>query len=197
MSATRELLLRLENCKLENFISDRCKYIKFPYEGINPTGINIEEGELLYGLVRCFKPRFMLETGTNVGVSTMYAALGMQDNGFGKIETLEYFHQMIPLAKENFAKAKLDQIIDVIGMDVKDYTPPHPIDFLWLDTELHSRFSEFEKFLPSVVNRGIICVHDMPEIHAEGFGKIPDSVLALHRIEVGTTCGVTVFQKRT
>jgi len=196
MSATRELLLRLGDCKLENFISDRCKYIKFPYEGINPTGINIEEGELLYGLVRCFKPKFMLETGTNVGVSTMYAGLAMSDNGFGRIETIEYFQTMIPLAEENFRKAGLDSIIKVIYGDVQSYNCTEQIDFLWLDTELKTRFSEFEKFLPLVANRGIICIHDMPEIHAEGFGNIPDSVMKLHRIEVGTTCGVTVFQKR-
>jgi len=70
------------------------------------------------------------------------------------------------------------------------------IDFLWLDTEPRTKFSEFEKFLPFVPNRGIICIHDMPYIHADGFGKIPESALNLHRIEVGTTCGMTVFQKR-
>lgn len=196
MSATRELLLRLGDCKVEPFIDNCCQYIKFPYVGINPTGINIEEGELLYGLVRCFKPKFMLETGTNVGVSTMYAALAMQDNGFGEIETLEYFKDMIPLAEENFRKVGLDHIIKVKYVDVKEYSTPKQIDFLWLDTELKTRFSEFEKFIPQVSNRGIVCIHDMPEIHAEGFGNVPESAMRLHRIEVGTTCGVTFFQKR-
>ena len=49
----------------------------------------LEEAAFLYGLVRVFKPKFVVETGCNIGLSTSALMLGLRDNGRGFLWTCD------------------------------------------------------------------------------------------------------------
>jgi hypothetical protein len=185
-------LVRCPNINFHRFV--------FPTEdGSDPTGINVEEGELLYGLVRVFKPRLMLETGTNIGVSAMYAALAMKDNGFGKLLTIEGFKDLIPVAQKYFDMVGVTEQVEIVHAMTEDFelNKDQDIDFMWLDTKIETRYPEMEKFYPKLTNGGIICVHDHPRLGENPmFGEVPNIARSMHRIEIQSGCGMTFFQKR-
>src|SRR5438270_10365431 len=54
----------------------------------------VEVLEFLRSLVRTVKPQTVVETGTFMGISTLWIAQGLKANGFGKIITLEYDAQV-------------------------------------------------------------------------------------------------------
>ena len=57
-------------------------------------GCESDVGIFLYGFVRMLKPKRILSTGIYSGISDMYIAQALKDNGFGRTTALEYeqFH---------------------------------------------------------------------------------------------------------
>lgn len=172
----------------------------------DPTGIAIEEGELLYGLVRTVKPVSILETGTNIGVSAQYMALALKDNGFGHLTTIE---------KDGFVARRAQDKINVMGLSsfvtiantttTEFFAGQHAdttYDFLWLDTELKERYNELVTLFPRVVPGGIICIHDLWCLEHHWYGGVPAQMREwiksgeLRGLTFKTDHGVTVFQKR-
>jgi predicted O-methyltransferase YrrM len=171
----------------------------------DPTGISIEEGELLYGLIRTTKPMSVLETGTNIGVSASYIALALKDNGLGgKLTTIEHDGTVANAAREKFRTMGLDNVT-VLNLSTHTYfagLTDEKFDFLWLDTELKERYNELLTLFPRVVPGGIICIHDLWMLDFDWFGGVPEAMKALFRggnlraLTFQTEHGVTVFQKR-
>ncbi len=172
----------------------------------DPTGIAIEEGELLYGLIRTVKPRLVLETGTNVGVSAQYIAVGLKDNGVGHLTTIEHDSTVAAKAREKLTAMNLDQYVTVLNTKTDaffaDLKPEDKFDFLWLDTELNQRYNELLTLWPHVVPGGIICIHDLWHLDFDWFGGVPEGMKKLIRegdlrgMTFKTDHGVTVLQKR-
>lgn len=46
-------------------------------------------GQLLYNLVRAVRPATVVEFGTSFGISTLYLAAAVRDNGTGRVITTE------------------------------------------------------------------------------------------------------------
>lgn len=182
------------------------KYHEFSHHDLknigDPTGIAIQEGEFLYGLVRLILPQRILETGTNIGVSTSYMALAMEHNGYGKIDTIEHSAIVANVAKDKFAKLGFQNIINVHNKKIEDFQPEGLYDLLWLDSELAIRYQELLRFFPFVSPGGIICIHDLWCLDFDEFGGVPDEMKLLIRngdlrgITFQTDHGVTIFQKR-
>lgn len=71
------------------------------------SSVDPEEGQLLYRLIRYYKPIHILELGTSLGISTFYQALGAKEyhpNLFNSIEGCPEIH--------NIAKNNLSQIME-------------------------------------------------------------------------------------
>jgi len=64
-------------------------------------------GQLLYRMVKEYKPKTILELGTSLGITTSYLANG---NTAAKIITMEGATQVAKIAKQNFNKLKLQNI---------------------------------------------------------------------------------------
>lgn len=175
------------------------EFLHTAISGNNPTGIANEEGEFLYGLVRMLRPTNVLETGTNIGVSTRYIAQGLFDNKKGRLVTIEHDKTCCQYAAERLVPYK--DYVEVLCGDVGHYTPPHNLDLLWLDTELRLRYGELVRFFPKVVPGGIICIHDLWCLDFNEFGGVPDQMKKwlrsgeLRVITFQTPHGVTMFQK--
>lgn len=196
-------------------------YWQFSHEDLkyvgDPTGIFVEEGELLYGLVRAMKPKSILETGTNVGVSTSYMALGLRDNlkygvGAAPIRTIEHNTDVAAMAVKKLGDMDLLQFVNVIAGGVDDFLDAMmrnpgqygaPYDLVWLDTELNHRYGEFVKVFPHVSPGGLICIHDLWELDNKEFGGLPLQVKEwlckgdVRVMPLNTGHGVTIFQKRS
>lgn len=168
----------------------------------DPTGISIQEGEFLYGLVRLILPKRILETGTNVGISTSYMALGMQHNGYGTIDTIEHDSTVAARARKKIAEMKFDNIITVHNTKVELFNAVGEYDLLWLDSELAIRYGELLRFWNNVAPGGIICIHDLHSLDFSEFGGVPQQMKDLIKsgqlrgVTFASDHGVTMFQKR-
>src|SRR5580693_6412812 len=51
--------------------------------------ISVDAGRLLYALVRAIRPQTVVEFGTSFGISTIFLAAAVADNGTGRVITTE------------------------------------------------------------------------------------------------------------
>jgi predicted O-methyltransferase YrrM len=77
----------------------------------------------------------VVEAGTSFGVSTLYLATAVRDNGGGTVIATEYEPQKAAAARRNFAAAGLEAYIDLREGDLRETLKPleAPIDFMLCD----------------------------------------------------------------
>src|SRR5690242_8923185 len=73
----------------------------------------VEVLEFLRTVVTTVKPDLIVETGTFSGLSTLWMAEGLQQNGRGRIVTCEFDPVVFAKAKERFEASELKQWIDL------------------------------------------------------------------------------------
>lgn len=100
------------------------------YLSISPT-----QGELLYALLRLFDARQVVEFGTSFGVSTIYLAAAVRDNGGGSVIGTELLDSKAVVARENLRQAGLDGIASVRVGDALERLrgDADAVDVLFLD----------------------------------------------------------------
>lgn len=79
--------------------------------------ISAAGGDLLYALVRSARPATVVEFGTSFGLSTIYLAAAVADNGTGRVVSTELSAHKVATARENLAEAGLDGVVDVLEGD--------------------------------------------------------------------------------
>lgn len=189
------------------------------FSSFNDAGIECETGEFLYSLVRLLKPKHILETGTHQGVGACYMALGLKDNGGGRLTTIEFLPQNFAVANARFQITGLKDHISPIFGDVANFNGDgdYLYDLILLDTEPQTRFAEFVRFEKNLKKGGFIFIHDLhrhmhqipsPD-HAESpyngfawpYGQIPAKMKELVKsglyrpIHFSTPRGLTGFYK--
>ncbi|MGW3350465.1 O-methyltransferase [Nonomuraea rubra] len=97
--------------------------------------ISAEGGRLLYTLVRAARPATVVEFGTSFGISTLYLAAAVRDNGAGRVVTTELSKDKIAAARRTFAETGLDDVITVLEGDARDTLAglSEPVGFVLLD----------------------------------------------------------------
>jgi predicted O-methyltransferase YrrM len=75
--------------------------------------VSAEGGRLLYSLVRAARPELVVEFGTSYGISTLYLAAAVRDNGVGRIVTSELSAVKVAAARANFAEAGVGELVEV------------------------------------------------------------------------------------
>lgn len=132
------------------------------YSMFNTGGVEIEVAEFLYSFVKMVKPRRILETGTHLGVSAMYMAKGLQENGGGgKIVTLEIFDENIRKSEALWRDTGVHGAIEVHKKPSLEYETQETFDVLFLDSEPDIRFDELLRFYPRLRPGGFILIHDL------------------------------------
>jgi predicted O-methyltransferase YrrM len=117
----------------ESAVQDFRKYfgmMKKAYMQIRP-----DFGRLLYMLVRLQKPTTIVEFGTSFGISSIYLATALHDNGGGRLITTELEPTKIMRARENLAEAGLIHLVEFRQGDAIETlrNEVDGIDFLLLD----------------------------------------------------------------
>jgi predicted O-methyltransferase YrrM len=97
--------------------------------------ISRQGGELLYILVRASRPNTIVEFGTSYGISTIYLAAAVADNGRGRVVSTELSKAKVLAARANLEEARLaDRVTILLGdamTTLNDF--PGPIDLVLLD----------------------------------------------------------------
>ncbi len=93
-------------------------------------------GNLLYSLIRSTGARTVVEFGTSFGISTIYLAAAVRDNGAGQVITSEFIEEKAAKAKDNLTRAGLADCVDFrVGDAIETLAQPLPgsVDLLFLD----------------------------------------------------------------
>jgi len=124
--------------------------------------ITTREGRVLRQLVEARGAKRIVEIGTSSGYSTIWLAMGARATG-GRVFTHEINPKMIEMARKNFKKAGVDDLITIIKGDAHDTVKQHkePIDVVFLDAEKKGYLDYLQKLLPLVRAGGLILGHDM------------------------------------
>lgn len=120
----------------------------------------MEEKLLLYSLVRATKPMICVETGTHKGLSALYIAHALEDNGMGILYTCDPYNYG---QAENIAKfpslAERTRVNFIRGVDLPI---PGKIDFFFCDG-FHGKKDveeEIEYFFPHLSDDALVVFHD-------------------------------------
>jgi predicted O-methyltransferase YrrM len=120
----------------------------------------VEVLEFLRTLVTTIKPELVVETGTFLGISTLWIAQGLKANGFGKVITCESDPLVFAKAQERIEASGLAEWIDFRNQSSLELSVPGRIDLLFSDSDMSAREQEVRHFLPQLNPNGLILMHD-------------------------------------
>jgi len=116
--------------------------------------------EFLRTLVTTLKPELIVETGSFLGVSTLWMAEGMRANGFGKIISCEFDPLVFAKAQEKIAASGLASYIELRNESSLEMHVEGTIDILFSDSDMPIREAEVKRYLPQIRTTGLILLHD-------------------------------------
>ena len=120
----------------------------------------VEVLEFLRTMVTTLKPQTVVETGTFMGISTLWIAEGLKANGSGKVITCEYDPVVFAKAKERIDGSGLAQWIEYRNQSSLETRVDGTVDLLFSDSDPGLREQEVRRFLPQMNPNGIIVMHD-------------------------------------
>jgi predicted O-methyltransferase YrrM len=100
------------------------------YIPISPQG-----GQLLYALTRACAPATVVEFGTSFGISTIYLAAAVTDNGTGQVLTTELSSKKVAAAGANLREAGVAGPVTILPGDARQTLAdvPGPVGLVLLD----------------------------------------------------------------
>jgi predicted O-methyltransferase YrrM len=135
-----------------------------------------EEGRTLRLLTEALGAKNVVEIGTSNGYSGIWFCLALQATG-GKLTTHDIDEGRAAMARENFKKAGVDQIVTLVMGDAHETVKnlKEPIDILFIDADKEGYVDYLNKLLPLVRPGGLILAHN---VHISG-GQAPEYVKAI------------------
>jgi len=135
-----------------------------------------EDGRLLRMFTEALAAKHVVEVGTANGYSAMWFCLALRTTG-GKLTTHEIDPQRIALAKENFQRARVEDLVTLVEGDAHQTITKlsGPLDVVLLDAEKEGFTDYLKKLLPLVRSGGLIIAHDSTG-HAD---QMPDYFQAI------------------
>jgi predicted O-methyltransferase YrrM len=154
--------------------------------------------EFLRTLVTTIKPRLIVETGSFLGVSTLWMAEGLKQNGFGKIISCEYDPLVFEKARTKIAASGLSEWIELRNESSLEMTVPGTIDLFFSDSDMPIREQEIRRYLPQINPNGVILMHDASshlKIVRDAAHKLQNDGL-ISAVFLPTPRGLVLAQKR-
>jgi predicted O-methyltransferase YrrM len=154
--------------------------------------------EFLRTLVTTVKPNLIVETGSFLGVSTLWMAEGLKRNGAGRIVSCEFDPVVYAKAREKIDGSGLAEWIDLRNESSLEMRIAGPIDLFFSDSDLPIREQEVRRFLPQISPGGIALMHDASshlKIVREAALKLESEGL-LSVLLLPTPRGLVLAQKR-
>jgi predicted O-methyltransferase YrrM len=135
--ATSPALAGISPTERARLMRSRTEYLEF-YGRLKDFWLPVsrDTGALLYMLARSSNARTIVEFGTSFGISTVYLAAALRDNGGGRLITSEFEPSKVARARQHLTEAGLIDLVEIregdalrtLGVDL-----PETIDLLLLD----------------------------------------------------------------
>jgi predicted O-methyltransferase YrrM len=142
---------------------------KGPWRGMEPrdhahfadklVALDQDKCEFCYLLCRAIGAKRIVEVGTSFGVSTLYLAAAVHDNGGGIVIGAEHEAEKVKAARANFEAAGLSRFIDLRQGDLVEAfkTVTGPIDFVLFDVWIQVVQPALALLLPHLRPGAIVC----------------------------------------
>jgi len=120
-----------------------------------------EDGRLLRLLTEAVGAKHVVEIGTSNGYSGIWICLALRTTG-GKLTTHEIDAGRAALARENFKRAGVDDLVTIVEGDAHQEVTKlnEPIDILFLDADKEGYIDYLNKLLPLIRPGGLILAHN-------------------------------------
>ncbi|RFP18376.1 MULTISPECIES: O-methyltransferase [unclassified Duganella] len=150
-----------------------------------PLPVSRQTGELLYMLARGCRARNIVEFGTSFGISTLYLAAALRDNGGGHLITSEFEPTKVARARDHLEQGGLLDLVDIRAGDALETLAsdlPEQIDLLLLDGA-KALYPEILGLVRSRLRAGALIIADNADMNpdyvalvrspASGFMSLP------------------------
>jgi predicted O-methyltransferase YrrM len=163
---------------VSSMITSRTDYRKF-YGLLKEIALPVsrETGALLYMLVRAARVHSILEFGTSFGVSTIYLAAGLRDNGGGHVITTEFETSKVERARENLTEAGLIDLVEIREGDALQTLArdlPDSLDVVLLDGA-KALYADVLALVESRLHPGSLVLADDARFCAEFVNKMREA----------------------
>ncbi|MFL1492508.1 O-methyltransferase [Pseudomonas antarctica] len=136
-AATSPLINSVSREERERLMHSKTDYLEL-YTMLKDLWLPVsrDTGHLLYMLARSSKARAIVEFGTSFGLSTLFLAAALRDNGGGVLIGSEFEPSKIALARKHFIEGGVNDLIDIREGDALVTLAtdmPEAVDLLLLD----------------------------------------------------------------
>jgi predicted O-methyltransferase YrrM len=135
--ARKAAVAELSARELTRLMRSKTEYLDF-YGRLRdfPLAVSRETGTLLYMLARSRGARTIVEFGTSFGLSTLYLAAALRDNGGGRLISSEFEPSKSARARQNLIAGGLTDLVEIREGDALltlSADIPEAVDLLLLD----------------------------------------------------------------
>jgi predicted O-methyltransferase YrrM len=124
--------------------------------------VSRDAGRFLYAVARSISAKRIVEFGTSFGVSTIYFAAAMKDNGNGTVIGSELEASKVAKANQHLAEAGLSQFADIRPGDaLQTLRETGLIDLLFLDGWKLLYLDMLKLLLPSLRQGAVVLADDV------------------------------------
>jgi len=167
-------LLRRFTSQLPNWVRGK----KLAWDSLTPRlsdlflALDPDNGLWCYLLIRALGARRVVELGTSMGISTIYLALAVRDNGGGTVVGTEIVPEKAARARQNLSDAGLLSFVDLREGDAL-HTLKHerePIQFLLNDAFPATALPVLQQLTPQLAEGAVVLCGNaalFPADHAE------------------------------
>jgi predicted O-methyltransferase YrrM len=133
------------------------------------VALDRDKAEFCYQLCRATGARRIVEIGTSFGVSTLYLAAAVRDNGGGTVIGTEYEPEKAKAARANFAEAGLADFIDLREGDLRQTLKDlrGPTDFALIDIWIPMARPALELIYPRLRSGAIVVCDNTAQLRAD------------------------------
>ena len=138
--------------------------------------VSRETETLIHMLVRSTQSRNIVEFGTSFGVSTVYLAAALRDNGGGRLIGTEFEPTKVERARANIAAAGLHDLVEIRAGDALETLArdlPEKIDFVLLDGA-KNLYPKVLSLLEPRLKAGALIVADNADWSPEYLARVRD-----------------------
>jgi predicted O-methyltransferase YrrM len=139
-----------------------------------PLPVSRETGTLLYMLARSSGAKSIVEFGTSFGISTLYLAAALRDNGAGRVVTTEFEPSKVARARAHLKAGGLDDLVEIREGDALKTLAadlPAAIDLLLLDGA-KALYPEILALVESRLRPGALVVADNADHSPEYLARV-------------------------
>lgn len=117
-----------------------------------------EVSQFLGSLVKLVKPDWVLEVGTSLGHTALHLGAALQDNGVGRLDTIDVNKRRLEEARERLEGLP----VNIHAMKYQEFTPPDNRFYgvAFFDSEWKNRDGELKHFRPWLTHTSILVFHD-------------------------------------